>query len=151
MRKELDYNEFGPETCLTDELFLLLWKYYETHNIPDKDAGHTLINIFDIKKQKRLNEAMFLDINKLSEEELVRLADMFDHSLGGFKSALRQGFVFWTHTSYGSWRAERFATIERSSVYISVENLKHTIKELAIEEGLLSGYEEVGALDEKSM
>lgn len=144
MRKELDYNEFGPETCLTDELFLLLWKYYETHEIPDKGAGHTLINIFDIREQKHLNEAMFLDINKISEKEIVLLADRFDYSLSGFKASLREGFVFWTSSSYGSWKAERFATEDRSSNYTSVENLKHTIKELAIEEGLLSGYEDVG-------
>lgn len=144
MRKELDYNEFGPESCLSDELFLLLWKYYQTHDIPDRGAGHTLISIFDIGEQKHLNEAMFLDINKLSEKELIHLADMFRDTRSNFKSSLRNGFVFWTHTSYGTWRAERFATIERSAGYISVENLKHIIKELAIEEGLLSGYEETG-------
>ena len=144
MRKQRDYNEFGPESCLSDELFLLLWKYYQTHDIPDRGAGHILISIFDIRKPRRLNEAMFLDINNLSEKEIVHLADKFYSALSVFKRALRNGFVFWTTTPYGSWKAERFAPMERGVGYISVENLKHTIKELAIEEGLLSGYEDVG-------
>lgn len=145
MRKELDYNEYGPETCLTDEVFMLLWQFYTTHNVPKTETGCKLLNFLDLRRYDKLRAADIFDPGKVTEDIIPLLATKYNVYVPFFKHCMKVGYVFWTFCGSGfSWKSCRFADPDMSDDFVSIENIKHTIKQLAIEEGLLSEYQEVG-------
>lgn len=145
MRNQCDYNEYGPETCLTDEVFMLLWKYYATHNVPKTETGRKLLELLDFRDSDKLSDAEMFDPEKVTEEIIPLLAVKYKVDAPYFKYCIQHGCIFWTFSGLGfSWKSSRFATPGILSGYVSIENLKHTIKQLAIEEGLLSEYQETG-------
>lgn len=51
MRAPLDYNEYGPETCLDDDIFNLIWLFYMTHKVPRSPAGDRLLDVLAIARE----------------------------------------------------------------------------------------------------
>ena len=145
MRNKCEYNEYGPETCLTDEVFMLLWKYYATHDVPKTETGRKLLNFLNFRESEKLRDAEMFDPEKVTEDVIPLLAEKYKVDAHYFKFCIQHACIFWTFSGSGfSWKSCRFAEPGFLSDFVSVENLKHTIKQLAIEEGLLSDYQETG-------
>ena len=141
MRNQCDYNEYGPETCLTDEVFMLLWKYYATHNVPKTETGCKLLELLNFRNSDKLRDAEMFDPEKVTEETIPLFAAKYRVDAPFFRHCIKCGYIFWTFAGSGfSWKSCRFAT-PRMDDFVSIENLKHAIKQLAIEEGLLSEYQ----------
>lgn len=138
MREPRDYNEYGPETCLEDEVFNLIWLFYMTHKVPKTSTGDMLLNVLSIsRKHGLLYPYKIFDPCNISDKEIADFARRY------FWNArieiMVNEFVFWMFYKDGeTWRARRFATQDDSSGLFNLENVKRLLKLIAIEEGILS-------------
>lgn len=138
MRELRDYNEYGPETCLEDDVFNLIWLFYMTHKVPRSPAGDRLLKALSIsRKYGRLYPYKIFDPRNTSVEEISDFARRYFWDAR--TAIIVNEFVFWMLYKDGmTWRARRFATQDDSSGLFNLENIKHLLKLIAVEEGILS-------------